>query len=489
MLAALLKLPRSMRRADKVARVDAVLKELASAWDGGTAHRGLELEGCQHTLVGDEVVGLKGISGGQRRRVSVGIELVKSPRVLFLDEPTSGLDSEMAVSLVDTLVALARQNRTVCTTIHQPNSYITSKFDDFMLLHAGSSVYCGKWCDSVGYFASHGCPCPQFMNPSDYFMSVLKERGDELVGEWGKQECGRSSARLAALEAGEAPAAAAANGNGAEHGDAKGSGGGGDGAHGGLQVQPSVPWVYQVYVLAGRMFRQWWRNPAMLLSEACQYGFMALFVGLVYLQLNNSLATGVNDRAASLWFAMAILSFTPSYTAVVAWDKDRLLLRRESQQGITALFCVVMYFMVGYYPSAGCFFTFLLAFCLFQLISESVGGMWAAVCGNSTYAILVLTFVLLFLLSFSDFLLFSYSTYAYAAVVDNEFTHVTFYTKNGVAVPGAAIWNNEVENSPLAQANNGLSVATNLLILLALTVGTRLMAFALIWGMARLRKL
>ena len=51
-------------------------------------------------------------------------------------------------------------------------------------------------------------------------------------------------------------------------------------------------------------------------------------------RLNNSVATGVTDRAASLWFAMAVLSFTPSYTAAVAWDRERLLLRRESSQGL-----------------------------------------------------------------------------------------------------------------------------------------------------------
>lgn len=72
-----------------------------------------ELEGCQNTLIGDDLIGIKGISGGQKRRVSVGIELVKEPGILFLDEPTSGLDSEMAVSLMTLLVRLARKGKTV----------------------------------------------------------------------------------------------------------------------------------------------------------------------------------------------------------------------------------------------------------------------------------------------------------------------------------------------------------------------------------------
>ena len=89
-----------------------------------------------------------------------------------------------------------------------------------------------------------------------------------------------------------------------------------------------------MYVLGARMLRMWWRNPLMLVSELSQYLFMGIFVGLMYLQLNNSLATGVSDRAASIWFAMAVLSFTPSYTAATIWDRERLLLRRESSQGM-----------------------------------------------------------------------------------------------------------------------------------------------------------
>lgn len=499
MVAALLTLPRGMSKKEKTAKVDAVIKDL-------------DLEGCQHTLIGDEVLGMKGISGGQRRRVSVGIELVKSPRVLFLDEPTSGLDSEMAASLIDTLVRLARENHTVCTTIHQPNSYITSKFDDFMLLHAGSCIYFGQWSGAVDYFDAHGCPCPQNWNPTDYFMSVLKERGDDLVLTWQKQRY-HSHADLVALEAGAAV-----------------PGGGDSGGHREAQLQaieaieaaPSVPWYYQVYVLSGRMLRMWWRNPAMLLSEASQYAFMALFVGLVYLQVNNSLATGVNDRAASLWFAMAMLSFTPGYTAAVIWDKDRLLLRRETQQGMynvtawfaaktgttwpveivqTALFCCVMYWMVGYVSNFWNFVIFTLTFSLFQLTSETVGTMCAVVTGSSTYAVLILTFVLLFLLSFSGFLVsdvpvyfrwiskISYLTYAYAAVMDNEFSNATFYTKGGEAVPGSKIFNNELPETPLSGVNNGLSIAANLCVLLGITLAARALCFLLLLGMVKTKRL
>ena len=113
----------------------------------------------------------------------------------------------------------------------------------------------------------------------------------------------------------------------------------------------------------------------------------------------------------------------------------------------------------------------------------------------------LLTFVLLFLLSFSGFLVsdvpvyfkwiqkISYLTYAYAAVVANEFYDVSFYTADGQEVPGRAIYDGTWPESPLGQVNNGLSIAVNLVILLGITVGTRLLAFVMIYGLARLKRL
>ena len=85
---AMLRLPLDMSREDKKRRVDSVLSEL-------------DLTSCQNTLVGDDVVGIKGVSGGQKRRTSLAVELVKDPQIIFADEPTSGLDSEVALSIMN----------------------------------------------------------------------------------------------------------------------------------------------------------------------------------------------------------------------------------------------------------------------------------------------------------------------------------------------------------------------------------------------------
>ncbi|GIL85954.1 hypothetical protein Vretimale_9015 [Volvox reticuliferus] len=173
---ALLKLPRSVPLSRKRALVEDTIREL-------------DLASCADTLIGDETIGLKGVSGGQKRRVSVGVELVKDPRILFLDEPSSGLDSEMALSVVTTLVRLARKGRTVVCTIHQPNSDITECFDDFLLLSSGRTVYGGLWSGAVDFFARNGFSCPAFKNPTDYFMSVVtREEGavETLATAYGK---------------------------------------------------------------------------------------------------------------------------------------------------------------------------------------------------------------------------------------------------------------------------------------------------------------
>jgi ABC-type multidrug transport system ATPase subunit len=91
-----------------------------------------------------------------------------------VDEPTSGLDSFTAETVMSTLRDLAKSGRTIVCTIHQPNSDIYHLFDQLMLLAAGHLVYYGPADKAVEYFASIGYPCPQYMNPSDFFSKLPK---------------------------------------------------------------------------------------------------------------------------------------------------------------------------------------------------------------------------------------------------------------------------------------------------------------------------
>ena len=101
------------------------------------------LSNCSNTLIGIPSAGAKGISSGEKRRASVAIELVTSPVCVFLDEPTSGLDSEIALSVMRTLKRIALAGRTIVLTVHQPNSDITSTFDDFIMMAQGRIMYTG----------------------------------------------------------------------------------------------------------------------------------------------------------------------------------------------------------------------------------------------------------------------------------------------------------------------------------------------------------
>lgn len=364
-----------------------------------------ELDGCSETLIGDELVNMKGISGGQRRRVSVGMELVKDPGVLFLDEPTSGLDSEIAGSLMEMLVRLARSGRTVVVTIHQPNSLITSLFDDFMLLSGGRLVYGGAWSAAVDAFAAAGHACPRYINPTDHFMTILRD-ADATSALVDAQTVAYSSGRRPWGTDERASVGMPGSGKGGE-GDA---GSGTPVPHHAGGPTPEVAFWYQCALLVGRMVRMWLRNPTMLMSELSQYAFLAVFVGLMYLRVGDSADAGARDRVASIWFSMAILSFVPSYTALTVWDRERVLLRREIAQGMygvtawytartltvtpfqiaqTTLYALVTFFMVGYWASAAKFFIYYAAYALFMLVSETIGMLAAILTRNSTYAVLV----------------------------------------------------------------------------------------------------
>ena len=121
------------------------------------------------------ISGRRSISGGEKRRVSIACELVTSPSILFLDEPTSGLDAFNALSVVSSLVTLAKDyNRTVVFTIHQPRSNIVSLFDKLLVLAQGKLIYSGDADKCTDYLDAIGQPCPAGFNIAD-FLSALSQ--------------------------------------------------------------------------------------------------------------------------------------------------------------------------------------------------------------------------------------------------------------------------------------------------------------------------
>ena len=128
----------------------------------------ITLLGLRH--VQDVVVGTteqRGISGGQLKRVNIGLELVADPTLLFLDEPTSGLDSTASLEVLGALRALSRLGVTVVTVIHQPRYSIFTMFDSVLLLGLGGrTVFCGPAAAAQPYFESLNFAVPPNDNPA-----------------------------------------------------------------------------------------------------------------------------------------------------------------------------------------------------------------------------------------------------------------------------------------------------------------------------------
>ncbi|KAI1315793.1 hypothetical protein EDD11_000347 [Mortierella claussenii] len=133
----------------------------------------LGLNSVMDSAVGDAV--RRGISGGQRKRVNIGMELVTDPSILFLDEPTSGLDSSTSGDVCKLLKSIARKKGlTVAAVIHSPSPVAFDQFDDLLLLgHSGHVVFHGPRTEAPAYFAAIGFPVPKDSSPSDFYMDVI----------------------------------------------------------------------------------------------------------------------------------------------------------------------------------------------------------------------------------------------------------------------------------------------------------------------------
>jgi ABC-type multidrug transport system ATPase subunit len=156
--AAELRLPSSVGKEKRKQLVEEVILELS-------------LKEAANTRIGNHAH--KGCSGGEKRRTSIGVQLLSNPSLLWLDEPTTGLDSTSAFQVIKTLQNLARKGRTIIVTIHQPRSEIWDLFDNVILLTRGNPAYAGSAKECLPYFAKLDHDMPPFTNPAEFLIDVV----------------------------------------------------------------------------------------------------------------------------------------------------------------------------------------------------------------------------------------------------------------------------------------------------------------------------
>ncbi|KAG8370990.1 hypothetical protein BUALT_Bualt13G0040600 [Buddleja alternifolia] len=158
-----LRLPSSMTKQEVKATIEETISELG-------------LQDCADRRIGTWQS--RGVSAGEKKRVSIAVEILIRPRILLLDEPTSGIDSAAAFFVIKAIKNLAWDGRTVISSIHQPSSEVFALFDDLCLMSGGETVYFGEAKMATKFFAEAGFPCPSRRNPSDHFLRCINSDFD-----------------------------------------------------------------------------------------------------------------------------------------------------------------------------------------------------------------------------------------------------------------------------------------------------------------------
>lgn len=476
---AALRLPETMTAAERKARVDeAILK--------------VGLDHVRHVIIGSPMK--KGVSGGERKRVCVAMELLTHPRLLFLDEPTSGLDSVTALSLTEILKKLADSGEcTVVCTIHQPQTKIFELFDDLMLLKAGRIVYYGQAAKACDFFAEAGFPCPIRTNPADHFLDVITPQpGQKAVSSPSLPHLFHSEAdkRLATVFR---PVDEKVENDYERYGD-----------HMLVHERPS--WFHQFKVLTQRCMVDNFRSWPVILTLMVQNIVMALLIGGAFYQIGLSQSSQVR-RQPVLFFVVINQGIFAALSVINSFPSERLLVLRERAAGtyqVSAYFCAknladlilqlpgpivfsaIVYFMVGFQPVASKFFIFVGLMILDSLAAISMALMVSALARTTTLSVTVLPMILEVSRLFGGFFLspanvpryfvwldaLSYVKYAYVGTALNELEGLTLECEAGKPCPyptGQTV----IEQLGLNQLSIGACVGA----LFALIVGFRVIAY------------
>ncbi|KAG5357915.1 ABC transporter G family member [Yarrowia sp. B02] len=534
---ALLRLPKNMTLLGKKMRVLETLNEL------GIMH-------IRDKLIGSETN--RGISGGEKRRVSIACELVTSPSILFLDEPTSGLDSFSAFNVVESLVHLARNyNRTVVFTIHQPRSNIVQLFDNLLILCQGRLVYSGAYLECQQFFSEVGYNIPKGFNIADFLIDLTMElssgSGDSSRSESGAQSPSTSSDDIHTVERtdsqgnldttnewlhyqihrAEFDESANARKRRQRQKFVKSLGSGvpmpdrnldelvnlfqtsalaqrikngiqedvdqadiaeaedADDSTVGLLHQRArffnsrISFLSQLKIIAGRTFKNLYRDPMLLLTHYIMALALGLFSGIVYYQVTDDIS-GFQNRLGLFFFLLSLFGFSTLTSLNLLFGNDRIIFMRERAKGYyhPAVYYIgkvvfdmvtlrvfppiilgsILYPLVGLKPDFNSFLVFIATLVLFNLGSSALVFVIGITLGaNPGVANLVGILVMLFSMLFAglfvnhdsvkiwgiDALQFlSVFHYAYEAISVNEVKYLTLIEEKyglEIEVPGATV--------------------------------------------------
>ncbi|CAH8630319.1 unnamed protein product [Dicrocoelium dendriticum] len=393
------------------------------------------------TSVADSKIGtdlIRGVSGGERKRTNIGMELITDPPVLFLDEPTTGLDAFMAGQVIKTLKNLARRGRTIIFSIHQPKYSIYKLFSSLTLLFRGRIVYHGpaKY-EPIRYCLNLGYVCENHNNPPDFFMDILhgevaqrqsqsrdaRERleepehillvGERLVQEWDQSaECERISKEVTAITNVLQSEAAGTN----NHGKISSV----------PEVSYSVSFWRQMHQVCWRTSINLLRDPLASIVQTLVYLFFALSMGVVYFQMNTSLESGIQNRAGLFFFSTLQVVFV-NLGSIELFIKERVLFIHENSSGyyrISAyflakilcdilptkvlpvlLFMPICYWMAGLLPEAAAFFIFELILSVTTLAAAAVALFISASFTLFGIANVIVSILFVFMMVFGGYLI------------------------------------------------------------------------------------
>jgi ABC-type multidrug transport system ATPase subunit/ABC-type multidrug transport system permease subunit len=381
---ALLRLPSSVPKSRKLTEVDRIINRL-------------RLNKCADSPI-------YMVSGGERKRVNIGTELLTDPAVIMLDEPTSGLDSTSAVALIKILNTLAHsEGKTIITSIHQPSSAVFASFNKLMLLADGHVVYYGTPQGSLTYAANLNFACPSGYNSADHWMDLLVVDSAIVASEseYVNVDGSVNQNKLAGANVGKTPKnvliSAWDKEAQANDVDSKVKADRADrNSASAVESWDDKPfnstWWTQFTVLMHRSMKNS-RSAIFTTLNLIKAGLIGLMVGLLWFQMPYTEAT-VFDRSSYYFFTMTFWVFDAMFTSFMSFPQERTIMLKERASGsyhlsayflakttseaparmvLPAIYMIISYWMAGVNNNFGIFLGSTMCTLLSVLAGESLG--------------------------------------------------------------------------------------------------------------------